>query len=158
MLTHRQLLQRTFYPLLTDWREQTRSRHLLYRSRILWRLAVHGLQPAVRVGEGRRHVHFAADDFDIGSGFAGAGRLHRFIELAKRGHPRCLLLTCFPRIARAPFGLPSLTPRALQCGALDAAVRSRVPDRRRLRPGSFGCLPRGGPAGVATGKPLLGGR
>ena len=46
--------------LLTDRREQTCSRHLLYRSRILWRVAVHSLQPAVRVGENRRHIHFAA--------------------------------------------------------------------------------------------------
>ena len=65
-----------------SWREQTCSRHLLYRSRMLWRVAVHGLQPAVRVGKSRRHVHFAADDLDIGPGFAGARSLHRFIELA----------------------------------------------------------------------------
>ena len=36
-------------------------------------LAVHRLQPAVRVGQGRRHVHFTADDFDIGPGLVSAG-------------------------------------------------------------------------------------
>ena len=49
---------------------------------------MHGLQPAVGVGESRRQVHLAADDLDIRPGFAGAGGLHRFIELAKRGHAR----------------------------------------------------------------------
>jgi len=77
-------------PFLKSYSSETSS--------ILWRLAVHGLQPAVRVGEGRRHVHFAADDFDIGSGFAGAGRLHRFIELAKRGHPRCIPIRASERL------------------------------------------------------------
>src|ERR1700751_4874917 len=40
------------------------------------------------VGEGRRHVHLAADNLDIGPGFAGAGRFLRFIKRAKRGHTR----------------------------------------------------------------------
>jgi hypothetical protein len=53
---------------------------------VLWRVAVHGLQLAMGEGESRRHVHLAAHDFDIGAGFAGAGRLHRFIEFAERGH------------------------------------------------------------------------
>src|ERR1039458_4108151 len=63
-------------------------RHLLYRSRILWRVAVHSLQPAVRVGKNRRHIHFATDDLDICSGFAGTRGLHGLVELAKCGHPR----------------------------------------------------------------------
>jgi hypothetical protein len=53
---------------------------------VLWRVAVHGLQLAMGEGESRRHIHLAAYDFDIGAGFAGAGRLHRFIEFAERGH------------------------------------------------------------------------
>ena len=55
---------------------------------ILWRVAVHRLQPAVGEGKGRRHIHFATHDFDIGPGFAGARGLHRFIEFAERGHTR----------------------------------------------------------------------
>ena len=55
--------------------------------------AMSGVSPyivksAMGVGEGRRHVHLAADNLDIGPGFAGAGRFHCFIKLAKRGHAR----------------------------------------------------------------------
>jgi hypothetical protein len=53
---------------------------------VLWRIAVHGFELAMGEGESRRHIHLAAHDFDIGAGFAGAGRLHRFIEFAERGH------------------------------------------------------------------------
>jgi hypothetical protein len=38
----------------------------------------------VRERKGWRHIHFAADDFNIGPGFAGPRRLHRFIEFAER--------------------------------------------------------------------------
>jgi hypothetical protein len=52
---------------------------------VLWRVAVHGLQLAMGEGQGRRHIiHLAAHDFDVGPGFAGASRLHRFIEFAER--------------------------------------------------------------------------
>jgi hypothetical protein len=46
-------------------------------------------------GEGRGHIHFAADDLDIGAGFAGACSLHRLVEFAKRLHTR-----------RVPLGAP----------------------------------------------------
>src|SRR3984893_2846896 len=36
-----------------------------FRRGVLWRVAVHGLQSAVCVGQSRRHVHFAADDLNI---------------------------------------------------------------------------------------------
>jgi len=40
---------------------------------LLWRIAVHGLQLAMGEGQGRRHIHLAAHDFDVRPGFAGAG-------------------------------------------------------------------------------------
>ena len=40
---------------------------------LLWRVAVHGLQLAMGEGQGGRHIHLAAHDFDVGPGFAGAG-------------------------------------------------------------------------------------
>jgi len=39
---------------------------------------------AVGEGEGRRHIHFAANDLDIRPGLAGACGLHCLVELAKR--------------------------------------------------------------------------
>jgi hypothetical protein len=52
------------------------------------RIAVHSLQPAVCVGKSRRHVHLAADDFDVGPGFVSRGPTSRCIELAERSHSR----------------------------------------------------------------------
>jgi hypothetical protein len=39
----------------------------------LWRVAVHRLQLTMGEGQGWRHIHLATHDFDIRSGFAGAG-------------------------------------------------------------------------------------
>ena len=91
------------YLLLTDWREQTCSRHLLYRSKMLWRVAVHGLQPAVRVGKDRRHIHFAADDLDICPGFVGTRGLHRLVEFTEGGHPRRVPIRASERLRQ--FGV-----------------------------------------------------
>ena len=40
---------------------------------LLWRVAVHGLELAMGEGQGGRHIHLTAHDFDVGPGFAGAG-------------------------------------------------------------------------------------
>jgi hypothetical protein len=73
-------------PLAHRWGESTAASPWL-RFRSLGALR-YRLERAMGVGKGRRLDHLAADNFDIGPGFAGAGRRHRFIKLAKRGHAR----------------------------------------------------------------------
>lgn len=54
-------------------------------------------------GEGRRHIHFAANDLDIRPGFAGACGLHCLVELAKRGHTRRIPIFASQRLRQ--FGI-----------------------------------------------------
>src|SRR5271156_4201832 len=61
----------------------------------LRRVAVHGPQTTMRVGEGWRHVHTSADDFDVDASFAFAGRFHCGVEFTDCLHAR-----------REPVGAP----------------------------------------------------
>ena len=73
----------------------------------------------MRVGESRRHVHFTADDFDVGPSSAGARGLHRFIEFAPLRKIRELVRDVLGELTRslgrlyASEGRPSIPPEQL---------------------------------------------